>query len=57
MKLRITLISICASFLMNAQVLNTNGLGSDDLPGTTFKLNIDAFKRSIDANRKSPKKN
>ncbi|QIY89897.1 reprolysin-like metallopeptidase [Chryseobacterium gallinarum] len=56
MKLRITLISICASFLMNAQVLNTNGLGSDDLPGTTFKLNIDAFKRSIDANRKSLKK-
>ena len=56
MKLRITFISICASFLMNAQVLSPHGLSSDDLPGTTFTLNTENFRRNIDANRKSSKK-
>lgn len=53
MKLKITFLSLCASFFMNAQVLKPNGLSSDDLPGTTFKLNIDDFKRSVNTYRKN----
>lgn len=56
MKLRITFISMCASFLMNAQIAGSPSLSSDDLPGTTFTLNTDSFKRNIDAKRKSSKK-
>jgi hypothetical protein len=56
MKLKITFLSICASFFMNAQILNTNGLSSDDLPGTTFKLNIEDFRRSVAINRENSKK-
>ncbi|RQO40658.1 hypothetical protein DBR39_06875 [Chryseobacterium sp. KBW03] len=53
MKLKIIFLSICASFFMNAQILNPIVSNSDDLPGTTFKLNIDDFKRSVSTNRKN----
>ncbi|MFZ4928665.1 reprolysin-like metallopeptidase [Chryseobacterium sp. Mn2064] len=56
MKLKITFLSICASFYLNAQVLKPNGLSSEDLPGTTFKLNIDDFKRSVNTDRKNSEK-
>ncbi|PRB04941.1 hypothetical protein CQ046_06610 [Chryseobacterium sp. MYb7] len=56
MKLKITFLSLCASFFMNAQILKPSGLSSDDLPGTTFKLNIDDFKRSVNTNRKNSEK-
>ncbi|CAI8799838.1 reprolysin-like metallopeptidase [Chryseobacterium sp. IT-36CA2] len=56
MKLKITFLSLCASFLMNAQILKPIGLNSDDLPGTTFKLNIDDFKRTVNTSRKSSEK-
>lgn len=41
---------------MNAQILKPSSLSSDDLPGTTFKLNIDDFKRSVNTNRKNSEK-
>ncbi|RXM39097.1 hypothetical protein BOQ62_13550 [Chryseobacterium sp. CH21] len=56
MKLKITFLSLCASFFMNAQILKPNGLNSDDLPGTTFKLNVDDFKRTVNTSRKNSEK-
>lgn len=56
MKLKITFLSLCASFFMNAQILKPSGLSSDDLPGTTFKLNIDDFKRTVNISRKNSEK-
>ncbi|PWN61213.1 zinc-dependent metalloprotease [Chryseobacterium viscerum] len=56
MKLKITFLSLCASFFMNAQILNPIVSNSDDLPGTTFKLNIDDFKRNVNTNRKKSEK-
>ncbi|WP_347218386.1 reprolysin-like metallopeptidase [Chryseobacterium sp.] len=56
MKLKITFLSVCASFLMNAQVLDKNELGTDRLPGTTFKFNVENLKRSIEINRKKTEK-
>ncbi|WP_431609774.1 reprolysin-like metallopeptidase [Chryseobacterium sp. 'Rf worker isolate 10'] len=56
MKLKITFLSLCASFFMNAQILKPSSLSSDDLPGTTFKLNIDDFKRTVNISRKNSEK-
>ncbi|RXM64823.1 reprolysin-like metallopeptidase [Chryseobacterium sp. CH1] len=52
MKLKLTFLSVCASFLMNAQISNTNGLNPELLPGTTFKFNVENFKRNVKDNRK-----
>ncbi|WP_164465203.1 zinc-dependent metalloprotease [Chryseobacterium lactis] len=53
MKLKITLLSICASFLMNAQILDTNDVHANDLPGTTFKLNTENFRRNVEGKKKN----
>ncbi|WP_164464486.1 zinc-dependent metalloprotease [Chryseobacterium sp. G0162] len=52
MKLKITFLSVCASFLMNAQILDKNGLNTDRLPGTTFKFNVESFKKSVEGSRR-----
>ncbi|REC45283.1 zinc-dependent metalloprotease [Chryseobacterium pennipullorum] len=52
MNLKITFLSVCASVLMNAQISNTNDLRADHLPGTTFRLDVDHFRKNIDGKRK-----
>ncbi|MBP2615542.1 reprolysin-like metallopeptidase [Chryseobacterium jejuense] len=56
MKLKLTFLSVCVSFFMNAQISNTNDLNTGHLPGTTFKFNVENFKRSVEGNRKKTDK-
>ncbi|WP_185285981.1 zinc-dependent metalloprotease [Chryseobacterium indologenes] len=56
MKLKITFLSVCASFLINAQISNTNELRATHLPGTTFKLNVENFKRNVESKKKNSSK-
>nr|WP_315028398.1 M12 family metallo-peptidase [uncultured Chryseobacterium sp.] len=53
MKFRITFLSICASFLLNAQIANTNDLHGNPLPGTIFTLNIENFRKSVEGKKRN----
>lgn len=56
MKLKITLLSVCASFFINAQISNTNDLRATHLPGTTFKLNVENFRKNVEGKKKNSAK-